>query len=216
MQQILQVNDQVDISANDLRTAAGITGSLTSRLAIALQTNGNLVTSAVDAADHSIEAHTDGSTYVRMLATERAKLALIASGATNVSLLFETSNVGNAVISNCDFGQSSTTSWRYTGGKLYLDTAFPGIGHHYNVVPTTSDYTVFTNPFGVYDANTLRVYINGIRLSPGVNTYIPRGFPTPTWSTYQYTETTPASGIFTLSSAIGVSDVIAIDFDYNF
>lgn len=217
---ILLVNDQVDLDATELRTSQGTTGSLTTRLAVSINDDGTLKATGVNSANHSIESHADTTDYVRMLATERSKLSLVAAGATNTSLLFQTENVGDVGFSSgtVTLNGSSTVTWRYTSGKVYADTTFPGIGHRINQTPTTADYSTYTLPIsGGYNSGTLRVFVNGYRIATGFTVYIPnRASPPTTWTALSYSETTPASGTFSLSASIGATGKIIVDYDYSY
>lgn len=210
-QQIFVVNSQVDIDANILRDSIGTAGTLANRLAQSINDDGSLKTTAVDATLHSIAQHLDGNGYVRMTTDERSKLSLIQADATNLSIQVQ------AISSTTLYPQAATTisiqpsptiTWRTdVSGNLYADSTVAltvQAIHQYDVTPVTSNGINFTTTSIAtpYKAGTLRVYVNGLRLTKS---------PTLIGG-YYYTETTPAAGTFSLSGAIG-SNVIRIDFD---
>jgi hypothetical protein len=261
---ILLVNSQVDYDAMVLQVAQGTAGNLANRLAQALNDDGSLKSSAIDAAQHNIAEHTDGSvtvngipiSYVRMLNEERAKLSGIASGANRLDLhvylntvapsTLPPSQISVISISEVEYLEgeiklkpSDSVYWEVdTAGALTAHTTFPATVrhiHYYDFVPVhqnliTPDYKNYavTSTNTPYREGSLRVYLNGIRLTKASNitagraprgNYVPTDFSgSPTWLTYTYSEDTPyggvvASGKFSLSSAITSSDVITVDFD---
>ncbi len=261
---ILLVNAQVDVDARILTDSIGTQGTLANRLAQSINDDGSLKTAAIDAAEHNIAHHTDGSiivndveiSYVRMLLDERAKLDLIASGATSLSILVD---VGNNIPSGLPsqisvigiseveydnevlhFKASDSIYWTIEqDGSIKANTTFPATVrhlHNYDIVPVhqnllSPDYKnyVVTSTGTPYRSGSLRVYINGIRLTQSDNVtpgkaphgnYVPTniGSGTPTWMTYTYSEDTAYSGVvssgkFSLSNPITASDVITVDFD---
>jgi hypothetical protein len=248
---ILLVNSQVDIDADVLRTAVGSVGSLAARLAASLNDDGSLKTAAVDAAEHSIAHHIDGSvvisgvpySYVRMTAEERAKLALVDNQATDLTLKVEIegttpSNVSNLSVIDIDEvvfqgGQvvlrgSDAITWRLDDdGALLADTTFPAAArhrHYYDVTPThqntlSPDYTNYKVLYA-YKEGTMRVYVNGVRLSSSAEVMVPTIFGSegPTWVPLMFTEDTASSGVvssgkFSLSDSITSSEDIRVDYD---
>jgi hypothetical protein len=248
---ILLVNSQVDVDANVLRSAVGSVGSLAARLAASLNDDGSLKTAAVDAAEHNIAHHIDGSitisgvpiSYVRMLASERAKLSLIDDQATDLTLLVDVqgtipsniSDISAVTVDEVSFvgGQvhlkaSDAITWRIDDtGALIADTTFPAAArhrHYYDVTPThqntiSPDYKNYKVVYA-YKEGSIRVYVNGIRLTKDVETYVPTSFGSsgPTWLGYKYTEDTASGGVvssgkFSLSAAITAVDDIRVDFD---
>lgn len=193
--------------------------------------------------------------YVRMLMDERAKLAQIASGATSLEILVTLnssvpSNLPSQIsvigISEIEFDNeifhlkgSDSIYWSVdSDGSIKANTTFPSTVrhlHNYDIIPVhqnliTPDYKnyVVTSTGTPYRSGSLRVFINGFRLTqsgniPGkvshgvyVATNISSG--TPTWLTYTYTEGTDVNGVvvsgkFSLSNAITANDVISVDFD---
>ncbi len=119
----------------------------------------------------------DGDGYVRMTTGERAKLSNIADSATNFGLRVNTiSGIIGFNDGYVDVYPSDTVTWRYAGGALYADSAFPSTVrhvHHYNVTPIAQntlspDYENYktTSVATPYREGSLRVYLNGIRLTP--------------------------------------------------
>lgn len=205
---------------------------------IANHTDGSIVISGVP---HS---------YVRMTVEERAKLSLVAEEATSLQIMFDLDSIPSAipsnisVVSNVDvvfdnellhFKQSDSITWRIdSAGGIYADTNFPDSvrhNHFYDFTPVnqnliTPDYTNYkvTSVGTPYKEGTLRVYINGMRLSQSNSVYIPFNFTIsgPSWELISYTENTAdidgivQNGQFSLSIAITASDIIRVDFDTQF
>jgi len=208
--QIFVVNAQVDLNQLALENSVGTAGSLANRLNQSLEEDGSLKATAIDDALHSIAEHLDEGSYVRMTDTERSKLSLVQSEATNLSITVETISttltwptVGNVL----RLADSDTIMWRIESGEVYADTAWAisvMVLPSYNITPIlVSGYTYKTTSVNTpYKSGTLRVYINGLRLN---TTTLVGGF--------KYTETSPTLGTFTLNKAISGSDVLRIDFD---
>lgn len=248
---ILAVNSQVDIDADVLRSAVGSVGSLAARLAASLNDDGSLTTASVNATEHNIAHHTDGSvvisgvtySYVRMTAEERSKLSLIDDDANYLAIKVEVgssipSNVSNISVVNISevlyttgtvtFRGSDAITWRVDDdGAVLAETTFPAAArhrHYYDVTPThqnvlSPDYKKYKVLYA-YKAETMRVYINGVRLSQSVDTLVPTSFSAsgPEWNPYSFTEDTASGGVvssgkFTLSDNITSSDDIRVDFD---
>lgn len=248
---ILLVNSQVDIDADVLRSAVGSVGSLAARLAASLNDDGSLKMTAVDATEHNIAHHIDGSvtisgvpySYVRMTAEERAKLALVDNNATDLMIKVEIegttpSNISN--ISSVDVDEvvfqggtvtlraSDAIKWRIDDdGALLADTTFPAAArhrHYYDVTPThqntlSPDYTNYKVIYA-YKEGTMRVYVNGIKLSQSTEVMVPTiyGAEGPTWIPLKFTEDTATSGVvtsgkFSLSTSITSSEDIRVDYD---
>lgn len=225
------VNSQVDINSGILRDSVGTAGSLANRLAQSINDDGSLKAVAIDNALHSIAEHLDTDEYVRMTTAERAKLSLIADEATNFGIMFNTiSGVIGFNQGYLDIQPSDTITWRYTDGSIYADNAFPASVrhiHHYGIEPVpvnliTPDYINYktTSVATPYQSGSLRVYLNGIRLSQDQTVDVPiwdgsEYVPTP----YYFTEDSTVedgivtTGLFSLSAAIDVDIVIFIDFD---
>jgi hypothetical protein len=206
--------------------------------------------------DGSIVVNGTTISYVRMLLDERAKLSGIASGSNKLFVKFDLNNpvpsglpsqISVINISEIQFTNgemaikpSDSVYWSIdTDGTIKANTTFPATVrhlHHYDLVPvhqnlTSPDYKNYavTSTNTAYKSGSLRVYINGIRLTqlgnvtPGKaprGNYVPTAFSaaTPTWLTYTYSEDTESSGVvtsgkFSLSNPITANDVITVDFD---
>jgi hypothetical protein len=224
------INDAVDTNRDELRDSVGSTGSLNNRLSASLNDNGSLRTAAMDAALHSIEAHEDTVDYVRMTNAERDKLALIEDEANLLTLSFETASPSSTPVDFDNgevlFSDSSSTAWRYEAGKMFLDLAFPlaaAHGHYYDVEPictgicAVGDYKTFkvNAASTAYVDGSLRVYINGIRLSETDSVYVPGPTLEDLWTLNSFTSDPPA-GTFVLDVAITENDIIRIDFDVSY
>lgn len=209
--QIFLVNAQVDLNQNQLEDSIGNTGTLANRLNKSLNSNGSLKLTAIDDALHNISEHLDGGGYVRMTDSERSKLSLIDSEATNLSIQVQTISTTltwPTVANTITLADSDTIAWRINSGEVYADTTFAKSlittpSYDMKPVPVSGDQVFKTTSVGTaYKEGTLRVYINGLRLSTSA-----------TIGGFYYTETTPSSGIFTLNKAIASSDILRIDFD---
>lgn len=224
------INAAVDNIEDILDDAKGTAGSLSNRLNQSIDEDGSLLSVAVDDALHNIGYHEDGSyegiSYVRMTADERTKLDNISDGATALAVEFETIS-GTYLFNDAtlSFEDSPTITWLLNDvNTITANFAFPADAahrHYYDLVPVhanlmTPDYTNYksTSLSTVYVEGTLRVYINGIRLSENSNIYVYKATDGPTGDWFATTFTSDASsGTFTLSRAIDSSDVITIDFD---
>jgi len=227
------INLAVDQSEEILRNSVGTAGSLSNRLNQSLEEDGSLKTTAVDESLHNIGAHEDGTyesiDYVRMKADERDKLELIADEATSLKIQFET--VSTTVLfenETVEFQDSETVQWTVTVPNIITaNLAFPATAaheHNYDLVPVhdnllTPDYINYKSTSGAiaYIEGSLRVYINGIRISENVDVYVyvADSGPSGTWYATSFTPDAE-NGTFALSRAIDASDVITIDFDRSF
>jgi len=164
--------------------------------------------------------------FVRMLDAERNKLALVAEDATNLVI-----NVDVALpstISTVQFGvegnptlnliESDTIEWVYEApdsikADLKISTAFAH-RHYYDLDPVTAnfkDYDV-TSVMTPFVEGSLRVYINGVRLSSSDQIYFPNSTHT-AWSLNQIDTISHTTGEFSLLNAISSNDIIRVDFD---
>lgn len=157
--------------------------------------------------------------YVRMLHVERDKLSRVADEATNLSVELNLPsqivifNDGSLILENSD-----TVEWTFTSPNIIKPMVNFSLDfvhrHYYDIDPITLDYqnysvNVLSTP---YMEGSLRVYLNGTRLSETTSVYAPG--ETPSSTAYFITFTSDyANGTFSLSSAITSSDIIRIDFD---
>jgi hypothetical protein len=220
------INDAVDINSQMMREAIGTSGTLSNRLRIAINDDGSLKPATVDAALHNIAYHTDGTdgvnNYVRMLDDERDKLALIADEATALSLRIQTPSSTISFIDDIiEVQPTDTITWEVDAPNiLKAHMAFPTTAvhrHYYGLAPVPitliPDYinyktTSLSTPF---IADSLRVYINGIRIFSDDDVYVP-DFLVQHWYLTYFTPD-PVTGTFALSRAITVDDIIRIDFN---
>lgn len=223
------INDAVDINSRMIRDSIGTAGSLANRLRVSLEDDGTLKTTGINAALHNIAYHTDGSDgiadYVRMLQDERDKLALVSDEATALQLEVHTpSTTISFVDSIVEVQPTDTITWEVTApNKLKAHMAFPTTAvhrHYYGLTPVSNtpapDYTHYrtTSLSTIYIADTLRVYINGVRIYSDDEVYVPDSTMT-NWTLTSFTDDN-TTGTFFLNRAITVNDVIRIDFDTLF
>lgn len=164
--------------------------------------------------------------FVRMLDAERAKLANIADDATNMTISVEA--ISNIVLFEegpMRLVNSTSIQWEVeapdkVSAVLAISTDFAH-RHYYDLtpimIPTDDVVPVLNKLYKVtsiatpYTEDSLRVYINGIRLSKEFPVYFPNSSVS-AWSLNTYTEDFDA-GTFTLSAPIADEDIIQIDFD---
>jgi hypothetical protein len=221
------INSAVDTNTSVLESAIGTAGTLAARLDQSLEQNGNLKTSKVDEALHNIGYHTDGSyngtDYVRMLLTEREKLALISDEATNVTIhVDQISQIAFFNSGPVVFKNSTTISFNVIEPNIITAEVAVGLQnahrHFYGVEPQsanlTPDYINYITGLNVpYEIGTLRVYINGVRIyNDGSLIYVPTPLATSSYKLNGYMENDERTG-FTLDNAITANDIIRIDFD---
>jgi len=234
------VNFQVDIDADILRNSIGSTGSLAARLNASLEDSGDLKTTAVNASLHNIGWHEDGTrddgaggatiSYVRMTSSERDKLSLIESGANSLDIEVETISVTELLTTGvARFHSSDTVTFSLESPDIIkANTVFPSAAAHTHYYdrepahdnPSIPDYTNYetTSVGTAFVADTLRVYVNGIRLSEHESVYVYNGSTGPdgTWTLTSVASSSPTTGVFVLNRALTASDVIRIDWDSDF
>lgn len=222
--QVGVVNDAVDEMRVIMDAAIGSQPDLATRLAQSLEENGTLKQSAVDAVNHTIDAHTDTEDFVRMTAEERAKLDAVAANATKLAIVVpfaEDDEPTTFSDGDVEFVESDTVQFHQESGKIAIDIKIPISSkhiHYYDVTPVTDDYLNYTTN-GVptaYKAGSLRVYVNGIRLSATAETTAPVG-GVATLITYAEggdTDGVVTGGDFNFSVAVDEDDVVRIDFDF--
>lgn len=246
------INGEVDRQGKILREGAGTQGTISNRISQSIDADGNLMTTAIDQALHSIAEHQDSSKtvsptelsnyiglgypaitnpvpFVRMLQAERDKLAMIANDATNMTISVETpSNIVLFEQGPVAIASSTSIHWEVDAPNtvkavLAVSTDFAH-RHFYNLVPITvpSDdiIPVLYKKFKVnmlatpFIADSLRVYINGVRLNSSDLIYYPNNSSNPTWSANKFTPD-EVNGVFVLDTAISMSDIILVDFDQS-
>lgn len=224
------LNNAIEINSKILTDAIGTQGTLANRLNQSIEPNGSLKLDAMDEVLHSIGAHTDGEFdgefYVRMTQSERDKLLLIDDEATDITLQFDT--ISTTVLyesGNVNFINSDSIVWDIIDNKVRVNLAFPTdtIHQHINdIEPVDSN---ILNPdrknYKTSSVNTpfiegsLKVFINGYRLSSEAEIYVPLGITSTTQTLIKFTPN-HTNGTFELSVAITEDDVIRIDFDVDF
>lgn len=174
--------------------------------------------------------------YVRMLESERDKLSLIPGDATSVSIEFCTDSVctpSNIVLfdqGKIQFQPSSFITWEVGVGpntvKPILNTSLQfAHRHYYDIEPTlvdevTKEYDASGSSVE-YIEGSLRVYINGTRLSSEYEVFYPKYPSNVSWTSSSSmlkggsNKYTPdhTNGTFTLMNAITEDDIIRVDFD---
>ncbi len=223
------VNSAVDIVSDDVRNAVGTAGTLANRIGASLNANGSLKPTAIDSALHNIGYHADGTgpdsvDYVRMKQEERDKLALVADEATSMTL--EVQTISNIVLFDEGpvlFEPSNTILWTVTApNKVKANLTFPMDSvhrHYYDILPQNvfgpPDWKTFTTgSASPFIEGSLRVHINGIRLSDSDEIYVPSYNLSNPWQLNQFTPDVNGLG-FTLLNAITSNDIIRIDFEIS-
>lgn len=234
------INDEIERASQILRDTAGNQGTLANRLNQSIAEDGSLKSSAIDSALHNIAEHVDGSKeltadeiddlaslgyivsnpvpFVRMTEAERDKLSLIASEATNLSIEVETPSTtvlfedGTATLTG-----SSSVTWSVDSGKIQAILSFPldaAHRHYYGLAPVTDDYENYkvTSVSTPYIEDSLRVYINGVRINSDTEIYVPGNLVDNVWTLNKFTPDA-TGGTFVLSNAITEDDDIRVDFD---
>jgi hypothetical protein len=234
LSRIRLVNYQVDTNTDLLRGASGTVGSLNARLDAALAADGKLKASAINDANHSIAHHEDGSKdgvdYVRMTGAERDKLSGMQPGACKLEIELDgvsfppPGSNGKLVLQN----STSIFFELIAPNSVLAHSTFPpdvAHRHHYEVIPAydnaqrPSFITFMTSSLNTpYMTGSLRVYVNGMRLSTGRAIQVPdlSGSSSSSWNALYVVEPSAQDekqGKFVLSRAISVNDVIRIDFD---
>jgi hypothetical protein len=219
------INLSLDNVLEEMRDAIGTQGSLANRLNQSIDEDGNLKPSAIDEAMHSIEEHTDTDMYVRMTRDESEKLANVANDATNLKFEIYTDD-----ISFVEFNEgtlrlkpSTTISPSFEAPDIVrLNMSFPleaAHQHSYNLTPVdanqiTPDYKNYlvTSTATPFIENSLRIYINGVRIFSDMEVYVPGPMVNDAWTLLSFTPN-HLNGTFVLSSALSSEDIIKIDFD---
>ena len=166
--------------------------------------------------------------FVRMLGAERDKLLLVSDEATALRLQLFTEDISTTVLFDDEIVElldTDTITWEIEEpNKIKARMAFPSSAahdHFYNLTPVhanivTPNYTNYktTSTSTAFVEDSLRVYVNGVRLNEDDLVYVPSAAASPTFSQLKFTGNYSA-GTFFLSSAITAADVIKIDFDIS-
>lgn len=164
--------------------------------------------------------------FVRMLQVERDKLNSIANEATNLTISVETpSNIVLFEEGNVNFANSESIVWEISSNnvvkaELAISTEFAH-RHYYDIEPITIEdddevlYKLYkvTSTFTPYIEDSLRVYVNGVRLSSSSDVYYPSN-PVSVWTANKFTPNNE-EGTFILDNEITEDDIIRIDFDVS-
>ena len=243
------VNIQVDTNAEMIRGAAGSAGSLSARLGQSIDDDGSIKAASVDASLHGIGHHVDGAgpdavEYVRMRLDERAKLYLVEDSANRLVVQVEDQSptLGESVTietGTLALKGSSSIFFEFEAPNIVrAHSAFPpdvAHRHHYSKTPSHwvrpgssssssgPDWMNFkTTSLGTpYMEDTLRVYVNGVRLyHTGVPVPMQGGSSSSSagqsFSSIYIESEDSEAGTFTLNRPITHQDVIRIDFDEAF
>ena len=162
--------------------------------------------------------------FVRMLSAERAKLSGIANSATAFALRFDTDTFSGLT----EIQDSDTVTWEVISpNKLQAHMAFDSESAHKHYY----DQNATSNTANTADANynkiyktgspypyvegSLRVYVNGIRVTSDTNgVYVPKSNgPEDDWRLVYFSETDAASGTFTFNRKMEVDDLIKVDYE---
>jgi|688.fasta_scaffold07368_13 hypothetical protein len=219
------INLALDNVIEQMRDAIGTQGSIANRLNQSLNPNGSLKSDAIDESEHSIESHTDTDFYVRMTREESEKLSTIAEEATNIKFQIYTdeANFFDFEEGILSIQPSSTVTASFESPNiLKFNMAFPTEAahqHHYGLEPihanlVTPDYINYTTTSTAtpFIENSLRVFINGMRIYSDIEVYVPGALVDDAWTLLSFTADAE-NGSFELSSALASEDVIRIDFD---
>lgn len=223
------INSALDDVIAQTRDAIGTQGTMANRLNQSINPDGSLKTAAIDEAQHSIEEHTDSDTYVRMLKAESDKLELIADEATNLYLEIQQDDEGEDIATfDADvlrFVPSTSVSFEVDGNEVMAHLAYPAASahtHNYDHIPVAEnleepDYTNFkvNSISSPYIEGSLRVYINGVRLTASDSIYTPGSAVNDPWTLLSFTPDHTA-GTFALSAEISEDDIIRIDYDISY
>ena len=235
------INLAVDNLVAQTANAAGTQGSFNNRLNQSINADGSLISTAIDAALHLLSQHTDDpfgteeqydawlasrtGPFVRMEKAESDKLANIANDATDI--VIQVINDDNTVIAFdsgiVKFIPSSTVNWRITApNQISADLGFPIASAHQHFYdqdplhdPDTDTLYYINSEHTAYIEGSLRVYINGLRLSSSAAIYVPGALVNDPWTLLTFAPD-PETGSFSLSTTIAEEDIIRIDYDISF
>lgn len=214
------INSSLDNLIAQMRDAIGTQNTVANRLNQSIDPDGNLKSSAINEALHSISEHTDTDEYVRMTAAERAKLDGIDSEATNITVTVDdvVLDAGTVLFDSSSSIQVELTSPNIIKWNLAFDPAFAH-QHYYNLEPVPADLSPDYINYKVnsissaFIEGSLRVYINGMRIFED-EVYVPGVLVDDPWTLIKFTPN-HTDGTFVLSTAISSDDIIRIDFDIS-
>ncbi len=223
------INRVVDKNSEILRGSIGSAGTLGNRLDRSLNQDGTLKSLSIDEALHSIEAHEDTDNFVRMSIAERDKLSLISDEATNVKVQITIDSLENVLFDEgiVEFTPSSSVTWSVDSlNKVQANLTFPSTSvhlHFYDLIPVPLDidnpdninYKINNTTSPSFIEGSLRIFINGVRLTESEEIYVPGRLVDDPWTLMSFSAD-PLAGTFTLTSALQDEDIIRIDFDMSF
>lgn len=223
------INVALDNVIAQMRDAIGTQGSMANRLNQSMDQDGSLKTDAVDDTLHSIEAHEDTELYVRMTRDQSDKLDIIAEEANSFWITVDTdSSSGPTQIvfdtGNLEIAASTSITPRIEAPNvLKFDLAFPPAaahGHSYGVVPVPEDpglpdYINYNIGAESFIEDSLRIYINGVRIFADAEVYVPEHLVDDLWVLMSFAADC-TTGTFQLSRAISADDDIRVDFDTTY
>ena len=228
------INDAVDANTAILTAAKGTQVDLAARLSVSLNDDGTLKPTSVTniPIDSIVDDTLDPPVipppgpYVKMTAAERAKLGLIKSGANAISVGYiGASPAGGQPWSQgiVSINDSATINWSITddgsGNVTMTPQLLTLVNHFYNVTPNTTDYKNYS--IIPIIPNSLRVYVNGVRLTTDALISVPRNTISSctssdctmsSWMLLSYTSIDTA-GTFQLSQAVQNTDVVRVDYN---
>ncbi len=221
------INLALDDVLEEMRDAIGTAGSVANRLNQSMNPDGSLKDTAIDAALHNIEDHTDGSAFVRMSSAQSAKVDLVANEATDLALRI---NSDGSSLLTFDSGtvkiepSSTIVPSIEAPDILTFHMTFPdSAAHQHNygknpvhvnlVTPDFINYKV-NSVASEYIDNALRIFINGVRIFEDDSVYVPGPLVTDPYTLMSFTSDS-TNGTFELSVAITDDDIIKIDYDIS-
>lgn len=220
------INSALDDVIEQIRDAVGTQNTISNRLNQSIEPDGSLKKQAIDDALHSIEDHVDTDDYVRMTAAQSSKLDLIENEANKIVLHLvsddDTIELTSGIIK---FQSSDLVKLSYVSPNIVKYTlSFPTSSvhqHYYGLEPV--HFNLANPDFKNYQVNSisssfiedsLRIYINGMRIFSDVDIYVPGALVDDPWTLLSFTPDYE-EGTFVLSTAITEDDVIRIDFDIS-
>lgn len=239
------INLSLDDLLSQTKDAIGTQGTLANRLNQSIDSDGSLKKEAIDDALHSMGDHTDdtwddpdeydtwvatrSAPFVRMEKTEADKLANISDNATNFYLKIQEEEDEDAISfssGTLTFIPSSTLSWEIVSpNKIKANLSFPVASahrHYYDQTPvhyslSDPDYKKYkvNSVATAYVSGSLRVFVNGIRLTKNASIYVPGFLVSDVWTILTYTEDAE-NGVFTFSAALSEDDVVYIDYNTQY
>lgn len=183
-----------------------------------------------DVDDYNAWVATRVAPFVRMEKAESDKLANIASGATDFWMKIQTDSEGDEI---AEFQSgvlqllpSSSVTWEIIApNKIKANLGFPVASahrHYYDQKPvhyntTNPDYKKYkVNSVATpYVEGSLRVYVNGVRLTSSDSVYVPGSLVDDPWTLLTVTPSYD-TGTFTISVALSEEDVLRIDYDIQY